>query len=237
MDSTDLAGSTTADPVPEPDPRRMIALIVGVTAAVLFVALRVVVALGGEEPLPIDVWWHDLMVEGREDALLILAWIPAIGGGTIGMIAVGILLITVFAVLHRKWDAVNVGLAIVIVVAIGAPMASVVGRVRPADSLAETVDTSFPSGHTAVATTVMITLALLLRRWYVWVLAVFWVVLMAWSRTYLSAHWMSDVVGGVLEGIAVACLVWVAVEALRDRRARVHLADPARPGDLRDVRG
>lgn len=232
MTSRDAAAPDGLVHSAEPDPRRMIALVTGIVSAVLFVALRVVVALGDEEPLPIDVWWHDLMVDGRTDLLLVVAWVPAIGGGTIGMILIGILLVVVFALLHRKWDAVNVAAAIVIVVAIGAPMASVVGRVRPEDSLAETVDTSFPSGHTAVATTVTLTLALLLRRWYVWALAFFWIVLMAWSRTYLSAHWLSDVAGGVLEGIAVACLVWVAVESVRDRRARVHLEDPARPGEL-----
>ena len=93
---------------------------------------------------------------------------------------------------------------------------------RPADSLAETVATSFPSGHTAVATTMAITLGLLLRRWYVWVLGVVWVVWMMWARGYLHAHWLSDVVAGLLEGIAVASLVWCAVEAFRDRRACAH---------------
>lgn len=228
----DAPALTEAPTAPHPDHRRAVALVTGAVAAVLFVLLRVTIALEGEEPLAVDRWWHDLIVDGRSDVLVAVAHVPAVGGGTIGMILVGTLLIVVFSVLHRKWDAINVGAAIVIVVAIGAPMASVIGRERPTDSLAEVVDTSFPSGHTAVATTVMLTLALLLRRWYVWAAAVFWALLMAWSRTYLSAHWLTDVVGGLLEGIAVACLVWVAVEALRDRRARVHLEDPDRPGEL-----
>ena len=71
----------------------------------------------------------------------------------------------------------------------------------------------------AVATTMAVTLGLLLRRWYVWVAGVAWVVLMMWSRTYLHAHWLSDVIAGLLEGIAVACLVWCFIEAFRDRRA------------------
>jgi undecaprenyl-diphosphatase len=98
-------------------------------------------------------------------------------------------------------------------------MAAVIARVRPADSLAESVPTSFPSGHTAVATTVCLILALLIRRWYVWVLSAVWVVAMMWSRTYLQAHWLSDVLAGMLEGVAVASFVWCAVEGLRDRRA------------------
>jgi undecaprenyl-diphosphatase len=118
-----------------------------------------------------------------------------------------------------RWDAATLAIATVAIVTIGAPMAAVIARVRPADSLAERVATSFPSGHTAVATTVVVVLALLLRRWYVWAIGAAWVVLMMWSRTYLHAHWLSDVVAGMLEGLAVSTLVWCAVEAIRDRRA------------------
>ncbi|MGZ0711925.1 phosphatase PAP2 family protein (plasmid) [Coraliomargarita sp. W4R53] len=202
-----------------PDARRPVALVIGISATIVFVVLRFVVAFGDHEPLMIDIWWHDLMVATYSDAGIVLAWIPAIVGGTIGMIIVGAILIGIFLWRKRRWDAATLAIAMVIVVGIGAPMAAVIARVRPADSLAESVDTSFPSGHTAVATTVVVILGLLLRRWYVWVLGIVWVIVMMWSRTYLYAHWLSDVVAGMLEGIAVATLVWCAVEALRDRRA------------------
>jgi undecaprenyl-diphosphatase len=64
----------------------------------------------------------------------------------------------------------------------------------------------------------VVTLGLLLRRWYVWVGGILWVLWMMWARTYLHAHWLSDVVAGMLEGIAVATLVWCAVQAVHDRR-------------------
>lgn len=211
--------ATRPEAASKPDARRPIALVVGISATIAFVVLRFVVAFGGHEPLMIDIWWHDLMVATYSDAGIVLAWIPAIVGGTIGMIVVGAILVGIFLWRKRPWDAATLAIAMVIVVGIGAPMAAVIARVRPADSLAESVDTSFPSGHTAVATTVVVILALLLRRWYVWVLGIVWVVVMMWSRTYLYAHWLSDVVAGMLEGIAVATLVWCAVEAFRDRRA------------------
>ncbi|QKJ18357.1 phosphatase PAP2 family protein [Microbacterium hominis] len=216
-DSADSPGPVTARP--DPDARRLPALIAGVAAAVLFVALRFVVALDGGAPLPIDAWWASTMQDLQSPVWLFVAWVPAIVGGTIGMIVIGVVIIAVFLIRKRRWDAANVAAAMVVVVAIGAPLASVIGRQRPDWSLAESVPTSFPSGHTAVATTVTLTLALLLRRWYVWAGAVTWIVLMMWSRTYLGAHWLSDVFAGMLEGIAVSMLVWVAIEALRDRRA------------------
>jgi membrane-associated phospholipid phosphatase len=198
---------------------RVSALVVGISATVAFVVLRIIVAAGGHAPLDIDVRWHDLMAAMRSDVGVVVAWVPAIVGGTVGMIVVGALLIALLLWRRRRADAATLAIAMIAVVAIGATMAAVIGRTRPADSLAERMATSFPSGHTAVASTVVVILALALRRWYVSLLGAVWVVAMMWSRTYLNAHWLSDVVAGMLEGVAVAALVWVVAQAVRDRRA------------------
>jgi undecaprenyl-diphosphatase len=204
---------------PQPDARRPIALVVGILAAIAFVILSWVIYVDGRQPLVPDVWWHGLMIATLTKPGVVIAWVPSIVGGTIGMFVIAIVLVVIFIWRKRPWDAANIAIAIAMVVAIGAPMSYVVARVRPSDSLAESTATSFPSGHTAVATTVVVTLALLLRKWYLWVGGVLWVLWMMWARTYLHAHWLSDVVAGLLEGIAVATLVWCAVEAVRDRRA------------------
>ncbi|WP_051606913.1 hypothetical protein [Microbacterium sp. CH12i] len=73
--------------------RRMIAFVVGVAAVIAFITLRLIVAAGDHEPLAVDVWWHDLMVANLNDALIIAAWVPAVVGGTIGMIVVGAIFI------------------------------------------------------------------------------------------------------------------------------------------------
>jgi undecaprenyl-diphosphatase len=83
------------------------------------------------------------------------------------------------------------------------------GRARPEEILLPLDSGSFPSGHTANAATVVVLLALLLRRRWIAVAGAGYVVLMALSRTYLGAHWVTDTVGGMLVGAAMAVLVWV----------------------------
>jgi undecaprenyl-diphosphatase len=84
-------------------------------------------------------------------------------------------------------------------------------RPRPDDRLIEAVSASFPSGHATNAAVTGLTLVLVLvlpgarrRRWLA--LAVGYALAMAWSRTYLRVHWLSDVTGGFLSGIAWALL-------------------------------
>lgn len=213
----------------EPDARRTTALVVGIAATVAFVIVRFVVALDDHRPLAIDVWWNDLMVSTETSPGLFLARIPANVGSTGGMLVIVLITVGVLFWRKRRWDAANLAIAVALVVAIGAPISYLIARARPSDSLAESIATSFPSGHTSVATTFVLTLALIFRRWYVWTLGAVWVLWMMWGRTYLHAHWLSDVVAGLLEGIAVATLVWYAIEAVRDRRARRHHRPDASP--------
>ncbi len=204
----------------DPDARRAPALIVGVAATLMFRRVEARRGADGGGPAAHRRLWDDAMSALASPVGVVIAWVPAIVGGTIGMILIGVATTIVFLVRGRAWDGLNVAASIALVVLVGAPMAAVIARARPSHSLAETVATSFPSGHTAVATTIALTLALILRRRWVWVAGTAWVLLMMWSRTYLHAHWLSDVVAGALEGVVVATLVWSAIEVARERRAQ-----------------
>ena len=83
-----------------------------------------------------------------------------------------------------------------------------VGRPRPEDILVTADFGSFPSGHSANAATLVVCLGIVVRRVWLWAAGAAYVILMMLSRTYLGAHWVSDTVGGLLLGVAIALIVW-----------------------------
>jgi len=207
-------------PHERPDLSRLTPLIVGAAAAIVaIIFLWIVTSVRRDQPFPVDVWWHELMVDNRTDAGLVLAWIPGHLGGPVLAAVTGLVVVATLLILRWWWAAITVAAALVLCIAIAAPLAAVVARIRPDDSLAEVVPTSFPSGHVAFATALVTVLALLFRHWLWWVLGAVWVIWMCWSRTYLAAHWLTDVVAGIFLGVAVAILAWAVVETIRRRRA------------------
>jgi len=88
-------------------------------------------------------------------------------------------------------------------------------RARPPGSLIETSGFSFPSGHAMAGAVTAVGLVLVLlppgrSRWNWEVRAVLFAVLMAMSRVYLRAHWLSDTIAGGLLGAGLA-LGWPAL--------------------------
>jgi undecaprenyl-diphosphatase len=89
---------------------------------------------------------------------------------------------------------------------------------------------SYPSGHVVFATALVTALAMVCRgalsRTIVLVLGALFVLLVAWSRLYAGVHYTTDVVGGILNGVAGVVLfagLWnlVAARVFRERPADV----------------
>jgi membrane-associated phospholipid phosphatase len=126
---------------------------------------------------------------------------------------------------RRWWHFAAFVSAIVLAEALTHVLKSSYGRMRPIHPLVPTSGASFPSGH-AVATAVT-AVALVIaflpsgRQRAIWgtVAAVF-AFLMALSRAYLAAHWLSDAVAGTLLGVTCALVPALIVEEIRDRAER-----------------
>ena len=90
-------------------------------------------------------------------------------------------------------------------------------RARPPEGVVHPLGSSFPSGHATYAAATCVALVLVFtapgprrRRW--WMLAGVGIAGMAWSRTYLQVHWLSDVTAGAMLGVGIALLVFGAVQ-------------------------
>jgi membrane-associated phospholipid phosphatase len=94
-------------------------------------------------------------------------------------------------------------------------MKAAIDRPRPPGSLIETSAAAFPSGHAIATAVTAVGLVLVLappgpKRWRWEVNAVIFTSVMALSRVYLRAHWLSDTVAGALLGAGLA-LGWPAL--------------------------
>ncbi|MDO7880999.1 phosphatase PAP2 family protein [Salinibacterium soli] len=199
--------------------RRYHLVIAAVAALALVVGLGALIGLRGS-PFGFDSEWMTEVLEERA------AWftIPALlmdflGGGWFAVFVVPLGGALVLLLLRKRWEALYWVLGSALSAGLVQAFKALFGRARPEDILLIHVDAgSFPSGHVANAATIAVMLGLIVRRAWVWAAGVAYVVLMALSRTYLGAHWVSDTLGGALLGAAVAVLVWSLIPPLHRPR-------------------
>ncbi len=186
------------------------------------VVLRFLVPAG---PFKLDSRWSELMQDIQTPFLTHVALVfNALGHGVpraLTIVGVGLMLL-----IARRWAALAAfAFAEALTPLLVNLIKVAVGRERPPGRMLEAFGTSFPSGHAAYAGATAIALVLLYgrpgprRRWWFGA-AVAAIALMAWSRTYLQVHWLSDVVAGATLGVAVALLCFGVVQIVLGRASR-----------------
>ena len=195
-------------------PRR--SLVFGVASLVTVALMALAVPM---EPLSVDRAWSDAMKSVASPALKDIALVfDALGRG----VGWGLTLAVVSGVLlvRRRLLALVAFLgAQALSTFLSALLKALVGRPRPPDGLVHPVGSSFPSGHASYGAVTCIALVLLFtapdRRARWWSLAALGIAGMAWSRTYLQVHWLSDVIGGVFLGTGLALTTFAAAQLTR----------------------
>jgi undecaprenyl-diphosphatase len=157
----------------------------------------------------VDDAFRDLMVSLRWTPLVDLAKVFNFLGGAVCNWTIRVIVIAIL-IYRRQWLSLSAFvLAIVLSEAMIGPMKALYDRPRPPDSLVATSGASFPSGHAVAAAVTAVRVVIVLLppghgRWVWERWAAVYASLMALSRTYLGAHWLSDVVAGMLLGCAIA---------------------------------
>ena len=164
--------------------------------------------------LTYPIKWGPLTAVSRTMAFLGSAWF------------VWPLRVVVAAVLFTKQRRAALS-AWILAIVISEPLIGILkaayGRPRPPVALVEETTGSFPSGHAVAGAVVALSLVIVFvqpgpARRNMEIAAAGFAVLMAGTRLYLGAHWLTDVFGGVALG--AACAIGAAALVQRYIRAR-----------------
>jgi undecaprenyl-diphosphatase len=195
-------------------------------------APRTTLPFVGDWDLAVLRWADDVR---SEPVTLFARFLNFVGGGVVTIPLR--LLVAAWLALRTRWRALAVWIATWAAAEGALAIAKwYFHRGRPPDPLVVVEGFSFPSGHAVAGAATAVALVLVLmkagpsrRRWE-WAAAAFAFV-MASSRVYLSAHWLFDVIAGVLLGTGVAVGVAAASTEIRDRALhRGRHAEPSRAG-------
>ncbi|HYS37292.1 MAG TPA: phosphatase PAP2 family protein [Pseudonocardiaceae bacterium] len=180
-----------------------------VAGTVVFVALGLLVAGHWAPLLSLDTRL-DTAVHG---VVLAHGWPRSVAlvvtdlGSPVAVDMVAVVAAAALLVARRVPDAVAVVVARLVELGIETAVKALVNRSRPVFShpVATAGGGSFPSGHTAGSAVLYgILVLLLVRRLVVTIAATVFVLAVGASRVVLGVHYLSDVVGGLALGLAVA---------------------------------
>jgi membrane-associated phospholipid phosphatase len=221
-----------------------------VTAAVLALTAVVFVAVADHAILAhiqrVDDTWLRLMVSGRSAPVTAIAKFFNLLGLVYVTLPVRIAIAGYLALRRRWWHMASFVAAVVMSEILIGTLKGAYDRTRPPGSLVATSGASFPSGHSIAASVTVVAAVIALvppgRRRVLWgAAAVGFSILMALSRAYLGAHWLSDAIAGILLGTSCALLAALVINELQrrwgarqpDRPVRPPALDTAPPADRR----
>ncbi|MDR7254785.1 undecaprenyl-diphosphatase [Nocardioides sp. BE266] len=128
----------------------------------------------------------------------------------------------VVAAIRRRVDVALWLVGLAVVEGIVAPsVKDLFDRARPVwdDPITVLASTSYPSGHATAAATAAVALALAVRRTAVTCCVVAVALGVAASRVFLGAHYLSDVVGGLLLGALLATTSYALLRTVTPSRS------------------
>lgn len=180
------------------------------------IAVLAVVALGaiilyreGNLPFEFDTEWMEEIIEHRNPFWEVPALVMNnVGGGLFGAVILPLLIVAALCLARKFWGALYFAIASALSAGLVQLLKGLYERPRPSEILVTADLGSFPSGHTANAATMAVVLGFIVRRLWVWIGGLIYTLVMLLSRTYLGAHWLSDTIGGLVLGVAVAVIVW-----------------------------
>jgi undecaprenyl-diphosphatase len=221
--------------------------IIAIVATMGFAELAEHVLAGGTQAFDVAIlqWLH-----AHQSPLLtsIMVEMTYLGTGTVVLTVVGVTALFLWHTEHKHSARLLLAATIGNILLNGA-LKLVYHRPRPSVFAWQTtaVSSSFPSGHAMSATVVYGTVAYLLMRLqkHTWAKmmtlsgAIILILLICLTRLYLGVHYPSDVLGGIIVGLAWAAFCMATLEASlalgRRRAPREVLEEAPSPNEVAAV--
>ena len=199
--------------------------VIGAILLVVAVATGIAVESTDSELIDLDAWWNTYVTTFLPGIRPVSFLMNILGAGVVGTYVVPLVGAALLALARRPWGAVFFLAASIVGALVVQLLKGLFGRVRPEEMLVISDHGSFPSGHTANAAVIATVAVILFPRVWVAVVGLAWALLMAFSRTQVHAHWLTDTLGGTVLGVATTMLVAASltIPIVRERERRLSL--------------